>query len=140
MMQPVRRAAVLVALLLSLGLAAGCGGGDSSSSDTTPAAEDTTATAETTEDNGEDTTEGDHAATADGEEVFASAGCGGCHTLAAAGTSGTVGPDLDSLGPTTEQVVAQVTNGGGGMPAFADDLSTEEILAVAEYVSTSAGS
>lgn len=30
-----------------------------------------------------------------GKAVFASAGCGACHTFAAAGTSGTVGPNLD---------------------------------------------
>jgi mono/diheme cytochrome c family protein len=34
----------------------------------------------------------------DGKAVFASAGCGGCHTLKAApGANGTVGPDLDKL-------------------------------------------
>jgi cytochrome c551/c552 len=32
----------------------------------------------------------------DAKAVFTSAGCGACHTLAAAGTSATVGPDLDS--------------------------------------------
>jgi cytochrome c oxidase subunit 2 len=32
-----------------------------------------------------------------GKQVFASNGCGGCHKLAAAGSSGTVGPDLDNL-------------------------------------------
>jgi mono/diheme cytochrome c family protein len=30
-----------------------------------------------------------------GKAVFASQGCGGCHTFAAAGTKGTVGPNLD---------------------------------------------
>jgi cytochrome c oxidase subunit 2 len=35
-----------------------------------------------------------------GSQLFASAGCGSCHTLAAAGTSGTTGPDLEeSLAP-----------------------------------------
>ena len=37
------------------------------------------------------------------------------------------------------QHAAQVTNGGGGMPAFAGTLSPEEIEAVAEYVSGVAG-
>jgi mono/diheme cytochrome c family protein len=32
-----------------------------------------------------------------------------------------------------------VTNGGGGMPAFKGQLSPAEIVAVAEYVSSSAG-
>jgi mono/diheme cytochrome c family protein len=31
----------------------------------------------------------------DGKSILASAGCGGCHTVAAAGSSGTVGPNLD---------------------------------------------
>jgi mono/diheme cytochrome c family protein len=71
--------------------------------------------------------------------VFASAGCGGCHTLEAAGSSGNVGPNLDELKPSEEQVEEQVRNGGGGMPAFGDKLSDEEIEAVAMYVSESAG-
>ncbi len=32
-----------------------------------------------------------------GKSVFADAGCGSCHTFAAAETSGTVGPDLDEV-------------------------------------------
>lgn len=32
-----------------------------------------------------------------GRAVFAEAGCGGCHTFAAAGTSGTTGPNLDEV-------------------------------------------
>ena len=38
------------------------------------------------------------ATTPPGQKIFAGAlGCGGCHTLAAAGTTGTVGPDLDNI-------------------------------------------
>jgi mono/diheme cytochrome c family protein len=74
-----------------------------------------------------------------GEEVFASAGCGGCHTLAAAGASGVNGPDLDALEPDTATVTDAVTYGRGGMPAFGGDLSPAEIAAVADYVSASAG-
>jgi mono/diheme cytochrome c family protein len=76
---------------------------------------------------------------ADGAAVFASAGCGGCHTLEAAGSSGQTGPNLDDLQPSQEQAAEQVRNGGGGMPAFGDRLSDEEIDAVAQYVSESAG-
>ena len=75
----------------------------------------------------------------DGAEVFASAGCTGCHTLADAGTSGTIGPDLDALKPSYDAVHAQVTNGGGGMPAFKDTLSEQQINDVAAYVSDAAG-
>lgn len=78
-------------------------------------------------------------AAADGAAVFADAGCSSCHTLSAAGASGTVGPNLDELRPTQEQVAAIVTNGRGAMPSFADQLSPEEIQAVATYVSSSAG-
>jgi len=71
---------------------------------------------------------------ANGEKVFASAGCGGCHTLSAAGSTGNVGPNLDDLKPPYDKVVSQVTNGGGAMPAFKGDLSPEEIQDVAAYV------
>ena len=103
--------------------AAGCGGDDDED------ASGTTAPAATTTDGG-----------ADGAEVFADAGCGSCHTLAAAGASGTTGPNLDEVQPDKETVAEQVTNGGGGMPAFGDRLSDEEIDAVATYVAESAGS
>jgi len=76
----------------------------------------------------------------DGAKVFASAGCAGCHTLAAADASGSVGPNLDDLQPDFATVQQQVENGGGGMPAFSGDLSQEEIDAVARYVSENAGS
>jgi cytochrome c6 len=76
---------------------------------------------------------------ADGAAVFASAGCGGCHTLEAAGSSGQTGPNLDELQPSKDEVAEQVREGGGGMPSFADRLSAEEIDAVAQYVSESAG-
>lgn len=75
----------------------------------------------------------------DGAQVFASAGCAGCHTLAAANASGQVGPNLDDLQPDAATVRSQVENGGGGMPAFSGDLSPEEIDAVATYVADNAG-
>ena len=70
----------------------------------------------------------------DGEAIFASAGCGGCHTLAAAGSSGTVGPNLDDAQPSLELAIDRITNGRGGMPAFEGQLSEEQIRAVAEFV------
>jgi mono/diheme cytochrome c family protein len=73
-----------------------------------------------------------------GKAVFTKT-CGGCHTLADAGTHGQTGPDLDQLQPDEATVVHQVTNGGGGMPAFNGRLSQEEISAVAAYVSKQAG-
>jgi mono/diheme cytochrome c family protein len=75
----------------------------------------------------------------DGAKVYASAGCGGCHTLAAANSSGNVGPNLDDLKPDFATVQSQVENGGGGMPAFGGDLSQAEIDAVSRYVADNAG-
>jgi mono/diheme cytochrome c family protein len=72
----------------------------------------------------------------DGAAIFKGAGC---HTLAAAGSNGTVGPNLDQLKPSTEIVAHQVTVGGGAMPAFKGKLSPAQIQAVAKYVSSSAG-
>jgi mono/diheme cytochrome c family protein len=74
-----------------------------------------------------------------GEEVFASAGCGACHTLSAAGSSGTVGPNLDEAKPSYELAVQRVTLGQGGMPTFKDQLEPQQIADVAEFVSSSAG-
>jgi mono/diheme cytochrome c family protein len=82
---------------------------------------------------------GNSAKVAAGKKVFASAACGGCHTLKDAGSGGNIGPDLDQLKPSKERVVKQVTNGGGAMPSFKDQLTQEQIDAVAEYVSTVAG-
>jgi mono/diheme cytochrome c family protein len=75
-----------------------------------------------------------------GKAVFASAGCGGCHTLKAAGSSGNVGPNLDQLKPPFATVKHQVENGGGAMPAFKGQLSAKQIDDVAAFVSSSAGS
>ncbi len=74
-----------------------------------------------------------------GKAVFASAGCGGCHTLAAAGSNGQVGPNLDQAKPNTERVVTRVTKGMGAMPPFADQLSAQQIADVAAYVTQSTG-
>jgi cytochrome c6 len=65
--------------------------------------------------------------------------CSSCHTLKAAGSTGTVGPNLDQLKPSEPRVVRQVTNGGAIMPAFKGKLSPAQIQAVAKYVSSSAG-
>ena len=69
-----------------------------------------------------------------GKTVFASAGCGTCHTLDAAGSGGTSGPDLDEAQPGVELVVDRVTNGQGAMPSFKGRLSAGEIDDVAAFV------
>jgi uncharacterized membrane protein len=80
-----------------------------------------------------------HAATMQGKKLFVSAGCGSCHTLRDAGTSGKVGPNLDGAKPSRQRVIDQVSNGGGVMPSFKGRLSPAEIAAVADYVWTVAG-
>ena len=59
---------------------------------------------------------------ADGKAIFASS-CASCHTLAAAGASGTIGPNLDDAKPDEALVLDRVTNGMGVMPSFKDQLS-----------------
>jgi cytochrome c553 len=159
-----RRTAVVVLLFAALGLvAAGCGQEqeqtatpetvegstptETTETETTETTEtDTTETdeTETTETTGTETTvttpaiEGDPVA---GKEVFlGGSACGGCHTLADAGTSGTVGPNLDESMPDNELVLDRVTNGQGGMPSFSSTLTEQQIADVAAYVSSVAGS
>jgi cytochrome c553 len=104
---------------------------DTTETDTTDTETETT---ETTETGGGG--EGDPAA---GKEVFL-ANCGTCHTLADAGTTGNVGPNLDDSQPPEELVVDRVTNGQGQMPPFSGSLSEQQIADVAAYVSSVAGS
>jgi cbb3-type cytochrome c oxidase subunit III len=85
------------------------------------------------------TTTGGGGGEVSGKDVFASAGCVSCHTLSAAGATGTVGPNLDEAKPPNDLVVERVTNGAGAMPSFKDQLSEEQIQAVADFVSSSAG-
>jgi mono/diheme cytochrome c family protein len=73
-----------------------------------------------------------------GETIFKTK-CGGCHTLAAAGTTGTKGPNLDQLKPPFARVKKQVINGGAVMPPFKSVLTDKQITAVAKYVAAHAG-
>jgi len=74
-----------------------------------------------------------------GKQVFESAGCVACHTLADAGSTGAVGPNLDDAKPPATLVVTRVTNGAGAMPSFKDKLTEQQIQDVAAYVSSVAG-
>jgi mono/diheme cytochrome c family protein len=69
-----------------------------------------------------------------GQQVFQDAGCVACHTLAAAGATGTVGPSLDETKPPYDLVIDRVTNGMGAMPAFRDQLTEQQIQDVATFV------
>jgi mono/diheme cytochrome c family protein len=106
----IHRAALLGLALLVLAGCGGKGGSDSSTSAT---------------------------ASLPGAKVFDSAGCGNCHTLQAAESKGTFGPNLDQLRPDQQTVERQVKNGGVGMPSFAKKLNEVQISQVAEFVSES---
>ncbi len=74
-----------------------------------------------------------------GKKVFAIGGCGGCHALADAGSSGAVGPNLDEAKPDAALVKTRVTDGRGVMPPFKGQLNATQIADVAAYVSSVAG-
>jgi mono/diheme cytochrome c family protein len=149
------RGLLLIALLALL--LVGCGGSEektatAESVDTTATQTETgetetgetetgeTETGETETSGGNEAVEGDAAA---GKQVFASNGCGSCHTFEPAGSSGTTGPDLDELSDLAEnanQPLADFTRTSitspneyveegfpeGVMPAY-DQLSEEEL-------------
>ena len=124
------RRAALIALLLALTVGlAGCGGGEESSP--TPETVEGTLPEETTEESPASTVEGDAAA---GEAIYNENGCGSCHTLEAAGSSGNIGPNLDDAQPDLELAIDRITNGAGAMPAFGDQLEPQQIADVAAYV------
>jgi cytochrome c oxidase subunit II len=91
--------------------------------------------------------EGGQAAAPDAKAIFATtAGCGGCHTLADAGTSGTTGPDLDKflkgkdkafIRQSIEDPGAYVEKGYSNLmpPNFKQTLKPEEINALVDYLS-----
>jgi mono/diheme cytochrome c family protein len=64
--------------------------------------------------------------------------CGGCHTLADAGTTGT-SVDLDTTEPSYETTVDRVVNGKGLMPSFKTRLTPQQIADVATYVDGATG-
>jgi mono/diheme cytochrome c family protein len=69
-----------------------------------------------------------------GARVFASSGCGDCHTLKAGRARGTIGPNLDASRPDFTRVVECVTTGPGDMPVFTSKLTPTEIRNVAAFV------
>jgi mono/diheme cytochrome c family protein len=74
-----------------------------------------------------------------GAAIFQKSGCIGCHTLAAAHATGTVGPNLDQTKPSYRRATARVTLGKGPMPSFKGQLSDQQIADVAAYVVKSTG-
>jgi mono/diheme cytochrome c family protein len=103
------RGLLLIALFALL--LVGCGGGEektatAESVDTTATQTDTGETGTGETETGKTETGGDNEAVkgdaAAGKQVFASNGCGSCHTFKPAGSSGTTGPDLDELSDFAE--------------------------------------
>jgi mono/diheme cytochrome c family protein len=74
-----------------------------------------------------------NASASDPKALFTS-NCAGCHTFAAAGTNGKVGPNLDQISLTADRIAEQIRNGGGGMPPFQGQLTDAQIQALANYV------
>jgi mono/diheme cytochrome c family protein len=70
----------------------------------------------------------------DPKALFSSAGCSGCHTLKAAGSTGTIGPNLDQSTISLAGAIKQINNGGGPMPAFKDKLKPDQIDALAKFI------
>ena len=128
---PVFEAAVLLVALALAGIAGGVGYliGHATGAATKTVTVGSTSTTTTTASGG---------SAVAGAKVFAATGCGACHTLAAAGASGKVGPVLDGLPLTTALVVDRVTHGKAGMPPFGSRLSAQQIEDVAAYVVASA--
>ena len=78
---------------------------------------------------------GGDAQLAKGKQLFVDYGCGSCHSLAAAGAEGHVGPAFDGNSNLSAAYIQQkVANGSGPMPAFGDQMSADEIKALAAYI------
>jgi cytochrome c551/c552 len=111
-------------------LGAGCGNGDDTATDDSPAPEATG----TNETNGN----GGSAGGADSNEtaiaLFDSSGCAGCHTLSVADASGTVGPNLDISSLSKAETEAKIRSGGGAMPPYEGQLSDAEISSLADLI------
>ena len=139
-------------LVLTAGVVAGCGGEEEATPTpdtitgtvTTDTTETETTETETTETDTTETTETETTGTepagggdpAAGKEVFLGAGgCGSCHTFADAGTSGSIGPNLDDAAPSVDLALDRITNGQGAMPSFSGQLTEQQIADVAAYVS-----
>ena len=71
-------------------------------------------------------------------KVLFIAACGGCHTLAAAGTKGKRGGDLGQEPSAYAAIVTRIKFGGEGMPAFRGAFPKAQIVAIAAYLAKAA--
>lgn len=115
---PLLRAASVLAAAGAVALFAGCGGSGDSGGDSGGGGNQITATT--------------------GDQIFKDS-CASCHTLAAAGAKGAIGPNLDNVKPDAGVVTTYVNNGEGSMPSFKGRMSEAQIKAVADYVAEVAG-
>jgi mono/diheme cytochrome c family protein len=74
-----------------------------------------------------------------GRAVFAAAGCGSCHRLAAAGSEGQIGPPLDPVLPgyTRASLRAKIVDPGAGSPMpgdFGRRLSAADLRALVDFL------
>jgi mono/diheme cytochrome c family protein len=130
---PIRSlAACLTAGLISIALAAGCGGGDDSD---TVAQETATAGAPLSPEQDQPLS----AAEEHGRDLFIER-CGSCHTLDAAGTVGEIGPNLGDISVTEEDVRRAIMIGGTGSGNMPQNLVTgKDAQDVAAFVAANAG-
>jgi mono/diheme cytochrome c family protein len=117
---------LFTALAVVVLLLAACGGGDGNGGSSSASSSSTAAGG------------GAQNASAQGKQVFTQNGAS-CHTLKDAGSTGSIGPNLDDLKPDKSTVQQQVETGGGPMPAFKGKISDTQISAVSTYVSSVAG-
>ncbi len=71
-----------------------------------------------------------------GAAVFQGKQCRNCHSIG--GSGGMRGPDLDSVAVrmTHDQLVRQVLQGGGNMPAYGKNLNPAEVAALVSFLDT----
>lgn len=71
-----------------------------------------------------------------GAIVFQSKQCRNCHAIA--GVGGQRGPALDLVATrlTEDQLIRQVLQGGGNMPAYGKNLSPSETTALVQFLET----
>ncbi len=95
-------------------------------------ADDTAAETEVPED-----TEDEMAAEFDGQALYDAMGCADCH---GADRSGDFAPSIlpDALTSNAQSYINTITNGRGRMPAWADDMTPEEIEALVNWLMTTA--